>query len=363
MAVNKFYWKYRISENIKAFLKKHPKVNYLQRVLRHCNDATFIKNVMMLGHDPNCFYLYSNGDKNPDKNILFIEATGGMGVIYRYILYALWEAERLGFIPVIKFCDDCVYREDYPIDGTDNAFEYYFRQPFSVSLADAGESKRVFLFSLPHLSRIEYDLGNLNPDVPLGYVVNEKYLTTLAEIARKYLHLNQKTKSFFESSFHKVFPQGDSEKKVLGVHIRGTDFALQWEGHPNMVTVEDFFSAIDEVLGKEGGFDHIFLATDDNTRLEAFKERYGEQLSYYEDVHRGEGVRLAILDALDRENTHYLDGLEALRDMYTLAACDGLIAGLSQISISARIRRLADHGPFEYMKILDKGLYRSNASS
>ena len=130
-----------------------------------------------------------------------------------------------------------------------------------------------------------------------------------------------------------------------------------------MVTVEDFFSAIDEVLGKEGGFDHIFLATDDNTRLEAFKARYGERLSYYEDVHRGEGTRLAILDALDRENTHYLDGLEALRDMYTLAACDGLIAGLSQISISARIRRLADHGPFEYMKILDKGLYRSNASS
>jgi len=112
-------------------------------------------------------------------------------------------------------------------------------------------------------------------------------------------------------------------------------------------------------LDKEGGFTHIFLATDDNTRLEAFKERYGERLLYYEDVHRGEGVRLAILDALDRENTHYLDGLEALRDMYTLAACDGLIAGLSQISISARIRRLADYGPFEYMNILDKGLYRS----
>ena len=178
-------------------------------------------------------------------------------------------------------------------------------------------------------------------------------------MARKYLHLNPKTKSFFESSFHKVFPQGKEKKKVLGVHIRGTDFALPWEGHPNMVTVEDFFTAIDEVLDKEGGFHHIFLATDDNTRLAAFKERYGACLSYYEDVHRGEGVRLAILDALDRENTHYLDGLEALRDMYTLAACDGLIAGLSQISISARIRRLADYGSFEYMKILDKGLYRS----
>jgi hypothetical protein len=359
MAVNKFYWKYRISENIKAFLKKHPKVNYLQRVLRHCNDSTFIKQVMTLGHDPNCFYLHCNGDKNPDKNILFIEVTGGMGVMYRYMLYALWEAERLGFVPVIKFHDDCVYREDHSVDGTDNAFEYYFKQPSAVSLADAGESKRVFLLGLPHLSRIESDLGNLNPDVPLGYVVNEEYLAVLAEVARKYLHLNDKTRRFFESSFQNLFPPKQARRKILGVHIRGTDFALQWEGHPNMVMVEDFFSAIDEVLGKESGFDHIFLATDDNTRLEAFKKRYGDQLSYYEDVHRGEGVRLAIMDALDRENTHYLDGLEALRDMYTLSECDGLIAGLSQISISARIRRLADYGPFEYMKILDKGLYRS----
>lgn len=359
----KAYWKYRVSEWIKAFLNNHPKINYMQRVVRHRNDSAFVENVMFIGHDPNSFRLQSNGEKNPDKNIFFIEVNGAMGAMYRYMLYALWEAECLGFIPVIKFHNNCIYREEHPVDGTNNAFEYYFSQPAGITLSEMYESKRVFSFELPHLARIEYDLGNLNPDSPAGYVVNEKYLTTLAEIARKYLHLNQKTKSFFESSFHKIFPQGDSGKKVLGVHIRGTDFALQWEGHPNMVTVEDFFSAIDEVLGKEGGFDHIFLATDDNTRLEAFKARYGERLSYYEDVHRGEGTRLAILDALDRENTHYLDGLEALRDMYTLAACDGLIAGLSQISISARIRRLADHGPFEYMKILDKGLYRSNASS
>ena len=355
----KAYWKYHISEAVKAFLGKHQKINYLQRVMRHLNDPSFVRNVLSIGHDPNCFYLRSNGEKNADKNILFIEVTGGMGVIYRYMLYALWEAERLGFTPVIKFHDTCIYREMHSVDGTDNAFEYYFSQPTDVSLSDMYESKRVFSLELPHLSRIEYDLGDLNPDAPAGYVVNERYLETLAGVAHKYLHLNEKTRSFFEQSFQQVFPQNGGRKRVLGVHVRGTDFALQWEGHPNMVTVEDFFTAIDEALGQENGFDHIFLATDDNTRLAAFKERYGDRLSYYEHVHRGEGVRLAILDELDRENTHYLDGLEALRDMYTLAKCDGLIAGLSQISISARIRRLADYGPFEYMRILDKGLYRS----
>ena len=89
----KAYWKYHISEAVKAFLGKHQKINYLQRVMRHLNDPSFVRNVLSIGHDPNCFYLRSNGEKNADKNILFIEVTGGMGVIYRYMLYALWEAE------------------------------------------------------------------------------------------------------------------------------------------------------------------------------------------------------------------------------------------------------------------------------
>ena len=75
-------------------------------------------------------------------------------------------------------------------------------------------------------------------------------------------------------------------------------------------------------------------------------------------MHHGDGAQNIALRVLDRENTHYLDGLEALRDVYTLAECNGLIAGLSQISIAARIVRLAENGSFEYMKILDKGIYQ-----
>ena len=352
------YLKYLLQSKIRCFLEQKPKLNYLQRVIRHINDDAFVNKVLLLGNDPNAFYMKSYGERNPERNILFIEINAMMGYAYRYILYALWEAERFGFTPVIRFNEECAYLEDHPVNGTRNPFEYYFQQPADISLDSVYESKRVFSFELAHLYRIEKELGNLNPETPVGYIVTESYLSDLAQVARKYIRLNQVTEKIFAESKEKLFPKNIRSKRILGIHVRGTDFALNWQNHPNMVMPEEFFSVIDHLLEGDAAFDYIFLATDDSSRLNVFKERYGKRLLYYEDVHRGDGAQNIALSVLDRENTHYLDGLEALRDVYTLAACNGLIAGLSQISIAARIVRLAERGPFEYMKILDKGIYQ-----
>lgn len=352
------YIRYILRSKIKKFLKQYSKLNYLQCVVRHIHDRDFVNKVLLLGHDPNAFYIKSYGEKNPERNILFIEINAMMGYAYRYMLYALLEAERLGFTPVIRFNEACAYLEDHPINGTRNPFEYYFRQPSDVSLESVYESKRVFSFDVDHLSRIEKDLGNLNPETPVGYIVTESYLNELAQVARKYIKLNEVTGQYIGESMGRLFPVNFREKRILGVHIRGTDFALNWKDHPNMVMPNEFFSVMDHLLDGDEAFDYIFLATDDSSRLDAFKERYGEKLLYYKDVHREDGVTNIALSTLKRENTHYLDGLEVLRDMYTLAECNGLVAGLSQISIAARIVRLATKGAFEYMKILDKGLYQ-----
>ena len=337
------YIRYILRSKIKKFLKQYSKLNYLQCVVRHIHDRDFVNKVLLLGHDPNAFYIKSYGEKNPERNILFIEINAMMGYAYRYMLYALLEAERLGFTPVIRFNEACAYLEDHPINGTRNPFEYYFRQPSDVSLESVYESKRVFSFDVDHLSRIEKDLS---------------YLNELAQVARKYIKLNEVTGQYIGESMGRLFPVNFREKRILGVHIRGTDFALNWKDHPNMVMPNEFFSVMDHLLDGDEAFDYIFLATDDSSRLDAFKERYGEKLLYYKDVHREDGVTNIALSTLKRENTHYLDGLEVLRDMYTLAECNGLVAGLSQISIAARIVRLATKGAFEYMKILDKGLYQ-----
>ena len=77
---------------------------------------------------------------------------------------------------------------------------------------------------------------------------------------------------------------------------------------------------------------------------------------YYDDVYRGNSTAGVHTTKGDRENHNYKLGLEVVRDMYTLAACNGLVAGMSQVSMSARITNKAFYMPYESVCIIDKGL-------
>ena len=56
------------------------------------------------------------------------------------------------------------------------------------------------------------------------------------------------------------------------------------------------------------------------------------------------------------EFTWSLLGYEVLRDMYTLASCDGLVAGLSQVSYAARICKRSRNEKYDIEMILNKGI-------
>lgn len=59
---------------------------------------------------------------------------------------------------------------------------------------------------------------------------------------------------------------------------------------------------------------------------------------------------------IERVEHKYLLGLEVVRDMYALSYCNGLIAGLSQVSICSRIVKKSRKEEYEYLKIIDHGL-------
>ena len=360
MVINFSFYKTAVRKYIQKKLSDFPRLNYLQRVWRNRKDDAFVSQVMNINHDPDVIRIQSFGQKNQEKNIYFIEIDGGkigMGAYLRQILYALFEADQLGFVPAVSFRrETCLYAENEPVDGKDNPFEYYFDQVSDISIEDVYQSNRVFLFHHMHAYRIERDLGNLNPNMPCGYIVDDVYLEKLANIYGKYIHLNAKTAEMFRLDTEQLCANW-KEKNILGVHIRGTDFALNWGNHPNMVTADEFIEAIDEALG-EHDYDYIFLATDDQRRLDVLRERYGSKLIYYKDTWRGDSEKFIVTEKNNRVMHHYLSGLEVIRDMYTLARCDGLICGLSQVAVLARIICLAEEKPYKYLKVLDKGLYQ-----
>ena len=359
--MNRAFYKYFFHEKIQRQLLKFPTLHYLQRVWRYRKDADFVNRVMNINHDPNILELKSYGEKNPNRNIYLLTFSNSMGLggYLRRILYLFAEAETLGFVPVVSMeSENCPYFEKESVLGTQNPFEYYFEAASDISVEEAYQSKRVFLFSEGHEIRIEHDLGNRNAVVSGGYDLTDEYIFRLAEVTKKYIRTNSKTTDYIRESKNKLLSKSWDGRNILGVHIRGTDYALNWKHHPNMVHVDEFIRAIDKFIEEDGGFDYIFLATDDQNSLEKMKAYYGDKLLYYVDVHRGEGNIGVFDEKNDRPLNAYLNGLEVVRDMYTLADCDGLICGLSQVSFMARIFRLSNGASYRKFEVLDKGIYQ-----
>ena len=105
-----------------------------------------------------------------------------------------------------------------------------------------------------------------------------------------------------------------------------------------------------------GKYDMVFLATDDSEAIDRFRETFGEKLVYYRDVIRSSGDETVMKSREERESHHYLLGREVLRDAWTLGSCQGLIAGLSQVSFGARIFKAASNIKYEDFVLLDNGM-------
>lgn len=349
---------------VKNFLKKiikekHSRIYCFIRLLKYSRNKEFITEINLINQNPNVLKFKSLGNENLGKNIFFIKLFGkkrGLGGFLHHTLLALYESDKLGFIPYVYYDENNPYKEK-SILTTNNTYEYYFKQKENLTIDKVNKSNRVFYFNDAFLERIELELCKENTDMKAGYYINEDYLKALGKIAKNYLVLNENVIEYIQESINDKLENKIYNNAVLAVHARGTDYALNWKNHPNMVSVEDFFIEIDKAL-EQYNFEYIFLATDDSNRLEAFKNKYKEKLMYFSDVHRSSGKVNVALEKNNRENNAYLNGLEVIRDIYTLAQCQGLIAGLSQVSTMARIVNYTLDKRYIYKKIIDKGIYK-----
>jgi hypothetical protein len=105
-------------------------------------------------------------------------------------------------------------------------------------------------------------------------------------------------------------------------------------------------------------YEVIFLATDEKEALETFRREFGDIVKAFDDVWRAEeGDESVAYSSSDRENHHYLLGLEVLRDEYMLTRCDGLVCGISNLTLSARMMRKAWYEKeYDDLVILDYNL-------
>lgn len=291
------------------------------------------------------------GTLNQGKIIYYIKEDSenfGFFAMYRAWLEYLYFANVCGYTPVVHAGERFSYKEKKQINKTENTFEYYFKQPAGVSVYDAERSSKVIVSSLVHRQMVELIFtGKYN-----NYKWNKRYLQEMGSIVKKYIRFNQPTWEYISKGIQE---KNFEAEKVLGIHIRGTDFRAQYDNHPIYLIEEDAFKVIDPILEKNL-YSKLFIATDDNRILKKFVARYGEKLCFYDDVERGSNNQSVAFSKNSRKKHKYLLGLEVIRDMYSLSMCSGLVAGISQVAVCAQINKLARGEHYRDLIIINKGL-------
>ena len=334
--------------DIKSFLTRHPRLNYLQRCLRHWNDRNFIAEVLDIGRNPLKIEIERLGDKNPGRLIYIAQTMGcdGFFAELRFILHELYFCKQFGFVPVVRMPKSSCYAEPTTVNGTDNPFEYYFERVSNISVEDALYSSAVIKHNF-YQSKYIYKFLITHS----GYTPSETYIEGMASLYREFIRVNKQMSLIIERSRKKIV----NEKWSIGVHIRGADFKRHYSGHPQIVSAEEHIEAV-ERLWATGNYGVIFLATDDVDALKKFVERFDRNVVYFSDVVRTGGDETVMRSDIAREMHHYKLGMEVIRDMYTLSYCDALVAGLSNVSMFARIVKSSRKENYKEIVILDKGI-------
>ncbi len=312
-----------------------------------CRSREIRDRVWGIRHDKNEILIRRLGDNNRGKilyNIYMNGEDGGFFALMRWISTALLFADNKGFVPYVKLGSKCRYY-DKDITITDNVFEYYFSPVSDISEEEMMSSMNVVDYEKKQLSEIPsyvYSAFTSNPEI----------IDTFAYIWGKYIHINEKTQVLLDRDIASVI---DETKKTIAVHVRGTDFKLQYDGHPIAASLQEEIDAVKKMVDQDG-YEKIFLATDEKATVDAFIEEFGDMVSFYDDTYRStDGT--AVHDSNDTRHCHkYLLGYEVLRDAYTMASCQGLVAGVSNVSFFSTVMNKALFTPYYSYHICDHGV-------
>lgn len=337
---------------IKNMIRKSSKIYCLCKCIKKIKeDESFVSDIV--NGNPLLMKCLSYGEENNDKNIYMINAGRvGQGFFaeFRSIINYLMYADRFGFIPVIKLTKDFEYYEENGVNGIRNPYEYYFEQPTRVSVDEVENSFNVFLSNPDHLIYGESYKKNFD-----GYCLSDAYLKKTGELISKYVKLKPEILEYFHNSICEL---GFTDY-VVGVHVRGSDFKREYKGHPKIISCDRYIEEVRNIISSKA-YDKIFLATDDLEAINVFKNEFGSKLIYYNDVQRTSGDVSVIFLANERKLHKYKLGLEVLRDVWTLANCKGLVAGVSQVSICAQMFNVSLNKSYEDKIIIDPGLSDNN---
>lgn len=308
----------------------------------------------------------SFGNNNPDKvfyvirpyyylqpNELIFRNIANLLTQYYYSLQKLSYAIENGYIPVVDWENygPMPHSEEYPVNGTDNAWEYYWKQPSEYTLEEVYKSKNVIL-STQNIGQYGYiPKASMTPPFM-------KYAKALAEKCPKYTQyvpLNEITSAYVQKYYEQLFPQNE---KVLGVVVRGASYGqtgTPMHSHPKQAKIRELIQAIKH-YSQEWEIGYIFFVNEMQELVDEMKAVFGDKLL----------VLPRLRDHLDRpadgitQNPLYMPGqryqtnLDYVTEIALLSQCNALIGSMSS---GMRTAIMWNAEKYEHMVIFEKGLW------
>ena len=249
----------------------------------------------------------SLGSLNPDKIFYVIQRSPGRGMFSNvtFVVNHIKVAKDYGFIPIVDMQNfTTLYNEKNKICKTENAWEYYFEQTSNYSLEEVYKSKNVIL-----IEDIFYKTAGF------FYSVNES--EELKKIFDKYIVLNKSKLKLASYLKKKLF----QNKKILGVHFRGTGYKLGRQPHP--ATIKQMKNKIKKIISTDK-YEKIFLVTEDLYNFNGIINEFQNKVIYLKNSIREKDSNTAF-DTYPRTRHRYKLGRDILIETCLLSHCDGYL--------------------------------------
>jgi len=278
----------------------------------------------------------SFGELNKDKIFYLIKRTPGAGLFSNltFVLNHMFICKKIGFIPIVDMENyKTIYNEKKKIKNTFNSWEYYFNKLNEYSLDEVYKSKNVILTS------------NIFYHSFFFFTDKNKDLKNILQNEIKINKILYKTYKKIFSSF--------GNKKVLGIHFRGTSFKRS-PGHTLPATKKQMLKITKKII-KEEKIEKIFLVTEELDYLNFFKQEFGEMLIFLKSAYRSN--KNDAFKIYPRKFHRYKLGREILIETLLLSGCDIFLycgSNVSNVAMSFNINK--NQKRFE----IDNGLNSKN---
>lgn len=333
-------------------------INKLEKIIKQYQKYTFVNATKnLIYHWQTREKRISFGMLNPDKtfyvirsidnkNRFYIGPTNNLLANYFYVLSHLVYAQKKGWIPVIDMLNYHVYNSlPYPVNGTMNAWEYFWQQPSQFALDEVYQSKNVILSKQNWFS--EYDMG-----YDAKKYKDTEIVKTLHKLSET-IPLNLNVKAYIDGKRKEIF---GNKKKILGVAFRFGGHSKKHfdkaSGHPVQPDIDEMIKLTRKYLEK-WSMDYVFFTSDTIESVELFRKIFKNKLIYMQRNRFSENLKIGEKNNIYNITNIYNTSLDYLTEMILLSECDSL---MGSINSGFRYAVVKNNLKYRNIKILDYGL-------